>query len=97
MHKPGSSSFYPPRIHLPPPSLSILSALPHEAEPRRLGFVPGAHPPPPPRKCANACTNPAHFHFTLLEYTSLHPLHPFMWTLPLMNAYKNASCILKKK
>ena len=48
-----------------------------KTEPWRLGFVHGAHPLPPPRERVNMCTNPAHLHFTLLEYTSLHPLHPF--------------------
>lgn len=55
-------------------------------------FEPGAHAPPPPRKRANACTNPAHFHFTLLEYTSLHPLCPFFPPYHMKPSPSGSSC-----
>ena len=65
---------YPPPINLPPPSPPALSDLPHKTRLCWLSCVPGVYVHAPPRECMSACTNPAHFNYTLLKSTSLYPL-----------------------
>src|SRR5260370_492302 len=83
MHKPAHFYF----SLLEYTSLHPLHSLfpPHHTQPTPGGsFCAWCTPTPSPPKCVNACANPAHFHFTLLKYISLHPLHPFLWTLSLL-------------